>query len=134
MIIHKNEKLQCKLNTLKLEKIRHHIFLCCNQTNPRCCSKNTGMASWEYLRTRLNELNLTGVGGIYQTKVDCLRICYQGPIAIVYPRGIWYHSCNLDVIEKIIQNHFIGGKPVEENILFKKNENQYPFEKINKYS
>lgn len=111
--------LPAMVQTLALPHIERHLFLCCDQTKPKCCDKAASLEAWDYLKRRLTELGLdrptaTRPTCIFRTKANCLRVCTAGPILVVYPDGVWYRNATTEVIERVLQEHILGNQVVSE--------------------
>jgi (2Fe-2S) ferredoxin len=127
------ERLAAIAEAMAIPKARRHIFLCADQTNPKCAPREETHELWTHLKVRLAQLGISspppswsgdpekeaspvtpGSGTVLRNKVDCLRICEAGCIAVVYPEGTWYAGLDKDKLDRIIDEHLIGGVPVGE--------------------
>jgi (2Fe-2S) ferredoxin len=111
--------LQVTVRALGLDKIERHIIICADASKPKCIDRIASLAAWDYLKQRLQELQLVQPQTdhphyIFRTKANCLRVCQNGPILVVYPDGVWYHSATPEIIERIIQEHILNNQVVTD--------------------
>lgn len=136
MVDHSQQRLDAIARSIGIGTLKRHIFLCADQTLPRCSTAEESRAVWRHLKGRLKDLDLASAppswrgidlddpppndgstgGEILRSKVDCFRICERGPIVVVYPDGVWYRSVTIDVMDRIIDEHLVGGVPVREYV------------------
>lgn len=133
IVVNPDQRLESIANALSVPSVQRHIFLCADQSNPRCATRDHTNELWRHLKTRLKDLGIAtappkwqgdmdyepeaiapGEGAVLRTKADCLRICEQGAIAVVYPEGTWYARLDIDRLDRVIDEHLMGGKPVED--------------------
>ncbi len=101
-------------------KINYHLLLCATPSKGSCCDYKDGQSSWNQLKKIISELNLDDPtrpeGVVLRSKVDCLRVCKNGPILLTWPDGIWYQKVSPKLIELIIKQHIVGGQPIADFI------------------
>ena len=112
---HAGERLERIVTKLHLRDYRRHIFLC---VGGDCAPTDAQEKAWQFLKKRLAELGLVDTpGAVFRSKANCLRVCIEGPVAVVYPEGTWYGHCDEANLERIIQQHLINGRPVEDLVI-----------------
>ena len=111
----RHRRFNCSPGVTIVSYYKYHVFMCTNERadGSQCCAQCNAQVSRDFLKQRTKELGLTGKGGVRVNNAGCLDRCAEGPVAVVYPEGIWYTYVDNTDLEDILQQHLINGQPVE---------------------
>ncbi len=101
-----------------MQRVSHHLLLCATASKAKCCDPALGAETWAALKQGIKRLDLENPareqGVVLRSKADCLRICSDGPVLLIWPDGCWYGGVTPDRVDRILTEHVIGGRPIDD--------------------